>query len=135
MKTQNKPQLTLNQMVAIKRWTNALREGRYPKTVGRLRGHRGYCAVGVGVAVNGFQVEGILSEGSKLLSSVTGIPLEDELDYHSPYIRIALQNDAGRPWSQIADMIEASYLPDGFTIPTNHADTPRDSQIGLATLA
>lgn len=128
-------QLTLNQMVAIKRWTNALREGKHERGSIRLKSGNKFCAVGVGCDVNGFHdIETNSGDAWRFLENISGIVgfvddpalcfgMRHDNDNRILFYGIARMNDCGESWSSIADRIEHDYLPNGFTIPTSIEET------------
>lgn len=128
--------LTLNRMVAIKRWTNALREGKHQRCSRYLQDGDRFCAVGLGCAVNGFKdINCAPFSACQFLENVTGIRgfiftgagfrREHDDAGRIVFFGIANMNDLGESWCDIADRIERDYLPDGFVIPDTLGSSPK----------
>jgi len=90
------------------KWIEALRSGNYQQTKANLQNDSGYCCLGVACCTIG-NTEGLYGKAypdSKLLP-INGMyeMVEDEVALFSV---LANMNDAGHPFNEIADWIEAN---------------------------
>lgn len=112
----------------IQRWVDALRSGTYQQTTGRLHTDAGFCCLGVCRDILGTEWgdAGEVLDGSRVYESDTGEKVElddwalpdalgeflsshygpddDDTDYQN---HLAILNDEGASFSEIADWIEA----------------------------
>ena len=100
----------------VKIWVDALRSGEYEQTRGTLQDQFGYCCLGVYAKVNqldGYLGMGVTSEARHSSSKDEGNPfiydiIRDRLGNRLVDAGVGM-NDRGRPFSEIADMIEEYY--------------------------
>ena len=110
----------------MKQWTKALRSGKYTQTTHRLKSKASYCCLGVLCEIYGEEHDVQFSPSKysdhtfTFLGETAGIPKEvmrwadiktNNVSYrdHDSEYQLTYENDSGRTFSQIADMIEEDY--------------------------
>lgn len=92
-----------------KKWVAALRSGKYKQTQGQLRSDDKYCCLGV--ACDLAMETGVISS---FIGTNLGLPkpvqdwigLKDDFGNYRGFSSLASENDAGRTFLEIADIIE-----------------------------
>ena len=100
----------------IRRWVAALRSGKHKQSGGQLRDADGFCCLGVACNISRkvrFDADSLFYESADddvafgtfpfQFGAWVGINLDEQMV-------LASMNDHGKPFSAIADYIEAKYL-------------------------
>lgn len=95
-------------------WVEALRAGEYTQTTGTLRDHTGYCCLGVAVKVlTSIADEEVREDNLAQYPKVRRtLGLRDSWGTYDPNSSLTEDNDSGKTFAEIADIIESE--PDGL---------------------